>query len=114
VHAGGDGRKLGRVGRLDEEKLATLRGWAEGLSQDERDEVRAAGRAITILLDEVEQLNVELWHARELKEPEPPASEEPAPTEELAPAPAPARPSLRAALLERLHRSPRGEVASED
>jgi hypothetical protein len=98
------------VGRLDEEKLATLRGWAEGLSQDERDEVRAAGRAITILLDEVEQLNVELWHARELKEPA--APEEPAPPEELPPAPA--KPSLRSALLERLHRSSSREVAPED
>ncbi len=52
--------------RLDEAKLATLRLWAEGLARDERDEMRAAARAILLLIDDVESLNVDLWHARGL------------------------------------------------
>jgi hypothetical protein len=43
-----------------------LRTWGEGLLNDGRDEVRAAGRAILLLIDEVELLNVDLWHARRL------------------------------------------------
>jgi hypothetical protein len=42
-----------------------LRRWGEGLTNDEREEVRAAGRAILLLADEVEQLHVDLWHARD-------------------------------------------------
>ena len=52
--------------RLDEAKLATLRLWAEGLARDERDEVRAAARAILLLIDDVESLHMDLWHARGL------------------------------------------------
>jgi streptomycin 6-kinase len=54
------------VARLDEEKIGTLRQWAEGLARDERDEMRAAARAILLLIEEVEGLHVDLWHAREL------------------------------------------------
>lgn len=50
--------------RLDEAKVETLRAWGEGLAQDPRDEVRAAGRAITLLVEEIEHLNVDLWNAR--------------------------------------------------
>jgi hypothetical protein len=50
--------------RLDEQKIETLRIWGEGLSADWRDEVRAAGRAITLLVEEIERLNVDLWNAR--------------------------------------------------
>jgi hypothetical protein len=52
------------VRRLDEIKVETLRVWGEGLQSDARDEVRAAGRAITMLVEEVERLNIDLWHAR--------------------------------------------------
>ena len=52
------------VRRLDEAKVETLRTWGEGLRSDPRDEVRAAGRAITMLVEEVERLNIDLWHAR--------------------------------------------------
>ena len=52
------------VQRLDEVKVETLRAWGEGLQSDPRDEVRAAGRAITMLVEEVERLNIDLWHAR--------------------------------------------------
>ncbi len=50
--------------RLDEEKIETLRAWGEGLQSDAREEVRAAGRAITMLVEEIEHLNVDLWNAR--------------------------------------------------
>ena len=51
-------------GRLDDEKLDTLRSWGAGLVADERDELRAAGRAILILVEEIERLQVDLWHGR--------------------------------------------------
>jgi hypothetical protein len=38
------------VDRLDEEKLEMLRTWGEGLLNDGRDELRAAGRAISMLV----------------------------------------------------------------
>jgi hypothetical protein len=50
--------------RLDEAKVETLRSWGEGLQTDPREEVRAAGRAITMLVEEIERLNIDLWHAR--------------------------------------------------
>jgi hypothetical protein len=50
--------------RLDEEKIETLRSWGDGLQNDNREEVRAAGRAITLLVEEIEALNVDLWNAR--------------------------------------------------
>ena len=50
--------------RLDEAKVETLRSWGEGLQSDPREEVRAAGRAITMLVEEIERLNIDLWHAR--------------------------------------------------
>jgi hypothetical protein len=58
-----------------------LRTWGEGLLNDGRDEVRAAGRAILLLIEEIERLNVDLWHAGRLPaaadEPETPAEEQP-------------------------------------
>ena len=50
--------------RLDEEKIEILRRWGEGLERDEREEIRAAGRAILLLIEEIEQLHVELWNER--------------------------------------------------
>ena len=50
--------------RLDEAKIETLRIWGDGLSGDPREEVRAAGRAITMLVEEIERLNVDLWNER--------------------------------------------------
>ena len=50
--------------RLDEERLETLRHWGAGLEAEERPELRAAGRAILLLLEEIELLNMDLWHAR--------------------------------------------------
>lgn len=51
-------------GRLDDEKLETLRSWGAGLAADGRDELRAAGKAILILVEEIEGLQVDVWHAR--------------------------------------------------
>ena len=51
--------------RLDEQKLEMLRTWGEGLLNDGRDELRAAGRAISMLVEEIERLHVDVWHARQ-------------------------------------------------
>ncbi len=48
---------------MNEDEFAALRAWGEGLRWDEREEVRAAGRAIVMLADEVERLQIALWHA---------------------------------------------------
>jgi hypothetical protein len=50
--------------RLDAERLEVLRRWGRGLGDDSRDEVRAAGRAIGMLIEEIERLHIELWHTR--------------------------------------------------
>jgi hypothetical protein len=46
---------------LDAEKLDVLRRWGRGLHEDEREEVAAAGRAISLLIDEIERLHVLVW-----------------------------------------------------
>lgn len=50
--------------RLDEEKLEALRAWGEGLRQSRGEELAATGRAILMLVEEIDQLHVDLWHAR--------------------------------------------------
>lgn len=52
------------VERLDEERLETLRTWGAGLSASARDELRAAGKAILMLVDEIDRLEADLWNAR--------------------------------------------------
>jgi len=49
---------------MNEEHLAALRKWGEGLRLDGRDEVRAAGKAIVLLCEEVERLEIALWNAQ--------------------------------------------------
>jgi hypothetical protein len=49
---------------LDDDKLSLLAKWASGLRGDQRPEVAAAGRAIEMLIDEVERLNVLIWDGR--------------------------------------------------
>jgi hypothetical protein len=65
-------------GGLDVDKLSLLGKWAEGLQRDQRAEVAAAGKAILMLIEEVERLHVVIWDGRlnPSREPEP---EEPAP-----------------------------------
>ena len=50
--------------RLDDERIEILRTWGAGLSSDAREELRAAGKAITVLIDEIDRLHVDLWNAR--------------------------------------------------
>jgi hypothetical protein len=62
---------------LDAEKLRMLEQWAAGLQSDERAEVAAAGRAIRMLVEEVERLNVLVWDRQlPLAEPGPAAYED--------------------------------------
>jgi hypothetical protein len=42
--------------RLDEQKLAQVRAWADSLLADERPELRAAARGLLMMADEVERL----------------------------------------------------------
>jgi hypothetical protein len=49
---------------MEEEQFAALRHWGEGLRMDEREEIRAAGKAIVLLCDEVDRLELALWHAK--------------------------------------------------
>ncbi len=64
------------MARLDEERLEILRGWGAGLASDDREELRAAGKAITVLIEEIDRLEIDLWNARveqrlTAREPEP-------------------------------------------
>ena len=52
------------IDRLDEQRLEILRSWGTGLSSDPREELRAAGKAITVLIEEIDQLQVDLWNAK--------------------------------------------------
>jgi hypothetical protein len=77
---------------LDAEKLAILRRWGTGLQTDGREEVSAAGKAILLLIEEIERLHVLVWDRRlypDVPVPPPAASTEPeehaAPGEEAAP-----------------------------
>ena len=45
--------------RLDEEQIETLRKWGARLETDTRAELRAAGKAIVILVDEIERLRLD-------------------------------------------------------
>jgi hypothetical protein len=49
--------------RLDEEKLEALRSWGERLRETGGEESAAVGRAILMLVDEIDRLHIELWHA---------------------------------------------------
>ena len=99
--------------RLDEEKLEALRHWGRGLQQEGGEQSAAAGRAILMLISEIEQLQFDLRLVREqLSRAGPPLSDEAAGSadEQLAPT-----------LNERLHRvlrrdsdsSPRPQSAEE-
>jgi hypothetical protein len=43
------------IDRLDEERLEILRSWGIGLASDDREELRAAGKAITVLIEEIDR-----------------------------------------------------------
>jgi hypothetical protein len=50
--------------RLDEDKINQLRRWGSGLANAESDELRATGKAILLLIEEIEALHVDLWNAK--------------------------------------------------
>ncbi len=50
--------------RLDEEKLEQLQRWGTGLAAAENQELRATGKAILLLIEEIEALHVEIWNAK--------------------------------------------------
>jgi hypothetical protein len=50
--------------RLDEDKIEQLRRWGSGLASAESDELRATGKAILLLIEEIEALHVDLWNAK--------------------------------------------------
>jgi hypothetical protein len=50
--------------QLDEEKLEALRSWGERLRQTSGEEYAAVGRAILLLVEEIDRLNIDLWNAR--------------------------------------------------
>jgi hypothetical protein len=58
--------------RLKADELEQLRRWGAGLQHDPREEVSAAGRAIVLLIEEIERLHVAAWDRRLYPE-EPPA-----------------------------------------
>ena len=41
-----------------------LRSWGEGLQTSDRDELRASGRAILMLIEEIDRLEADLWNER--------------------------------------------------
>jgi hypothetical protein len=57
------------VDRLDQERTEALRAWATGLTMDSREELRAAGKAITMLINEIERLRIDASRAREARNP---------------------------------------------
>ncbi|HJQ49188.1 MAG TPA: hypothetical protein VJ838_01590 [Gaiellaceae bacterium] len=60
--------------QLDEEKLEALRTWGERLRQTGGEEYAAVGRAILMLVEEIDRLHIELWHARMQSNEEEPAA----------------------------------------
>lgn len=61
---------------MDEDQFAALRHWGDGLRADARHEVRAAGKAIVLLCDEVERLEIALLNERTAsRQPDPPLAE---------------------------------------
>jgi hypothetical protein len=50
--------------RLDEEKLEALRTWGDRLRQSAGEESSAVGRAILMLVEEIDRLHIDLWHAQ--------------------------------------------------
>jgi hypothetical protein len=50
--------------RLDEAKIEQLRAWGAGLCADGGYELRAAGKAILLLIEEIGRLHVDVWNAK--------------------------------------------------
>ena len=85
---------------LDSEKLGLLQRWATGLQEDPREEVAAAGRAILLLIEEIERLHVVVWDMRLYPGVTSPVEDEPATDGQ----PATPAEDLRVSLARRLQR----------
>jgi hypothetical protein len=94
--------------RLDEDKLEALRTWGQGLRQADSEELAATGRAILMLVEEIDHLQVELWHSR-LN----PGGEEPVSTDESGPE-EPVASSLHSRLRRVLRRDPHSATPSSE
>jgi hypothetical protein len=100
---------------LDEEKLEALRSWGERLRQAGGEESAAVGRAILMLVEEIDRLHIELWHARLQRSAEPVSADETPEAED-----APVTSTLHTRLRRALRREPdstatkRGEMTSSD
>jgi hypothetical protein len=53
---------------LDESKIEQLRAWGAGLFAGGDQELRATGKAILLLIEEIERLHVDLWSAKTTQE----------------------------------------------
>jgi hypothetical protein len=64
---------------LDESKIDQLRAWGTGLAENGGADLRATGRAILMLIEEIERLHIDLWTAQaaHTEPPLEPAGEEP-------------------------------------
>jgi hypothetical protein len=60
--------------RLDEGKIEQLRTWGAGLHADANHDLRATGKGILLLIEEIERLHVDLWNAKTTQEQERPAT----------------------------------------
>ena len=56
--------------RLDESKIDQLRAWGSGLAANGSDDLRATGKAILLLIEEIERLHIDLWNAKAPQEPD--------------------------------------------
>jgi hypothetical protein len=55
--------------RLDEGKIDQLRAWGSGLAANgSSDDLRATGKAILLLIEEIERLHIDLWNAKAVQE----------------------------------------------
>jgi hypothetical protein len=63
------GRSLSN--RLDEGKIEQLRAWGAGVLADGTTDLRATGKAILLLIEEIERLHVDLWNAKRTQEQKP-------------------------------------------
>jgi hypothetical protein len=54
--------------RLDEGKIDQLRAWGSGLAANGSDDLRATGKAILLLIEEIERLHIDLWNAKATQE----------------------------------------------
>ena len=49
---------------MDESKIEQLRAWGAGLYAGGDQELRATGKAILLLIEEIERLHVDLWNVK--------------------------------------------------